>query len=140
MPPSDTSFTCAGCRQEIRICEPDTGAVVLECPVPHCRREVWALPWADNGLMLGAQSAPDLSRRFAVDQCRLLLDGVELIAGPEDLLSRWAEELNAGDPPEEELPGLIRAMIQRDGRGCHFSPGRELVRLGLATISHRRPG
>lgn len=132
MPPSDTSFICAGCREQIRICHPERGSVVLECPVDNCRREVWALPRPEAGSMIGAHAAPDLSRRFSVDQFRLLHAGRELIAGPADLLSRWAEELNAMDPPEQELPGIIRGMIQRDGRGCSFSPLRELIRLGLA--------
>jgi hypothetical protein len=75
MPPFGESFTCAGCRQEIRICHPASECVIILCPIANCRREVWALPAPDeSGLLLGASNAPDLSRRFAVDQERLLLN------------------------------------------------------------------
>jgi hypothetical protein len=134
----DGTFVCSGCREQIRICSPETGVIVVKCPIDNCRREIWALPaagWAsagDRGVLLGAFAAPDLSRRFSVDQCRLLLDGLELISGPADLLEMFADYLNSADPPEAELPGRIRVLIQGSRAGCHFQPGRELVRIGMA--------
>ena len=122
------------------MCSPDTGAVVLECPVTDCRREVWALPAEESAAgdprraLIGAFTAPDLSRRFAVDQCRLLLNGRELLSGPADLLAAFAEYLNAADPAEHELPGRIRALIQATRARCHFQPGRELVRIGFELL------
>lgn len=132
MPPFGESFPCPGCRQEIRICHPASGCVIILCPVEHCRRELWALPKpAEDGVILGARTAPDLSRRFAVDQERLLLNGEVLLCGPGDLMADWADRLNDASPDDDEIPDLIRWYIQHFGRGCAFHPGRELVRLGV---------
>lgn len=122
------------------MCCPETGAIVIECPISDCRREVWALPAEERsgGELIGAFAAPDLSRRFSVDQCRLLHHGRELISGPADLLAVFADYLNLADPPEEELPARLRALIQASRAGCYFVPGRELVRIGTAARQAER--
>jgi hypothetical protein len=137
MPHSIETFVCSGCREQIRVCEPETGCVALECPIADCRRELWALPRMTDGAMLGARVAPDLSRKFSVDQYRLLLRGVELLAGPADLMARFADILNADDPADEALPLFVRGLISQHGRGCTFQPGRELVRLGMESLQRR---
>lgn len=132
MPHPDQSFTCVGCRAEILVCDPVSGVVALECPVSNCRRVVWALPQSEpGGAIIGTnQPPPPCAGRFCIDQFRLTIDGRELLAGPADLLAAWAEELNAANMPDHEIPRWLRLQIQRRGRGCAFVPGAELVRLG----------
>jgi hypothetical protein len=99
--------------------------------------EAWE-PDAERRVLLGAFTAPDLSTRFAVDQCRLLLHGRELLSGPADLLAVFADYLNHLNPPEEELPARIRLLIQGSRARCHFQPGRELVRIGFELQQEER--
>lgn len=127
-----TTFDCVGCRQQIRVCDPDSGAITLQCPIENCRRVIWALPQSEpGGVLLGTNQPPQLlAGRFAVDQYRLLIDGAELLAGPGDLMAEFARELDDLAMFDHEIPAWIRAQIQRRGRGCAFTPGPELIRLG----------
>jgi hypothetical protein len=56
-------------------------------------------------------------------------DGRQILAGPTATLEQFADMLNLLNPPRRVLPDVLRACIQMT-RGCHFTPGEELRRIG----------
>lgn len=56
-------------------------------------------------------------------------DGRQLLAGPRAVLETFADLLNLTDPPERTLPEVLRACMAMT-RGCIFTPGEQLRRIG----------
>jgi hypothetical protein len=61
-------------------------------------------------------------------------DGRQLLAGPQATLEQFADLLNLMDPPERTLPEVLRACMAMT-RGCIFTPGEALRRLGRSAAA-----
>ena len=61
-------------------------------------------------------------------------DGRQLLAGPQATLEAFADLLNLTNPPERTLPEVLRACMSMT-RGCIFTPGEHLRRIGRSAAA-----
>jgi len=72
--------------------------------------------------------------RFSLDRDRLMYRSDEsdprgdeqLLVGPVDHLSHFAEVLNAADPEDSRIAPVLRRLISAT-RDCSFAPGERLL-------------
>lgn len=74
-----------------------------------------------------------MTERFAVARHRLMFDGQELLAGPEDELRDMAATLNRHPPAAHEVGDAVLSLIWLT-RGCSFAPAGPV----LAAIYDRK--
>jgi hypothetical protein len=68
--------------------------------------------------------------KYHVENFNLLTeDGEYLLGGPLSELCQIATVLNAADPPDDKLAGVLRACLGMT-RDCSFAPGERLLTDG----------